>query len=180
MYVHFFQENYKVPRLRKGALPSVFLDCPKYLSKVPKARKCPKKRQILPEAEETKRRKVSHTSVVETLDIPAVVSEESLSFDVPDMPEISDAPFKNTENITEIERITLFESMFVCKDLFKVPTAWTRCDINDDDFQAIQFVQCTGRMDSGVVKTISQKKVVLSLANWLNGSFTLYRKAIVK
>ena len=127
MYVYFFQENYKVPRLRKGALPSVFPDCPKYLSKVPKARKSPEKRQIPPRAEKGKRRKVPR-KVVETLDIPAVVSKESFSFDVPDMPEISDALFKNTENVSEIERIALFESMFVCKDLFKLPTAWTRCD----------------------------------------------------
>ena len=102
-----------------------------------------------------------HTSVVETLDMPAVVSEESFSFDAPDMPVISDAPFKNTEDVSEIGRIALFKSMFVFKDLFKVPAAWTRCDINDGDFQAMQFVQCTGRMDSGVVKTISQKIVVL-------------------
>ena len=93
-----------------------------------------------------------------------ITNHDSTVTDAPLVPptiEVSEDSTVEDSKQKELERIALFESLISNKETFKFPTAWTRCDVSDRIFQAITFVQWTGRIKDGKFNTVCSKKVVL-------------------
>lgn len=67
----------------------------------------------------------------------------------------------STGNLTEIDRLELFETIFSSKNSVKSPVPWSRCDIPERDIKAIQFSHCTARKNNipDIVKKINSKKL---------------------
>lgn len=170
--------DYKIPRLKKGAVPSVFPNCPKYLSKPAPRRRVLSERKMPSNSTNSNTCEASDifssTKIDHIPDDSVVMDiencEGSINQSAPSnimsseedihQPSPSNFAPENTE-LTESERCVLFDSLFSDKSSFNLPTAWLRYDIVNADFRAIEFSECTGRLKGNQIITVHHKKIVL-------------------
>lgn len=175
--------DYKIPRLKKGTVPSIFPNCPKYLTKIVKVRKPPTQRDREP-------LNSTHSSTTECFEKDELAKAESLSnnsqilspnieenevnMDIDNMENRDTGNYEEPmqepllsssvhhEDLSEAKRFALFDSLNSSKNSFNLPDAWVRHDIERGDIRAIEFSQCFAKVTNGKVKTIHDKKIVLS------------------
>ena len=165
-----FLTKYKVPRLRKGALPQVFPNCPKYLSKsLVKKRKSPKKTNNLLEKPRDEKSDKDNNFEADSINTAGCIegtengketegkgtqtkANERFTNGIPDVPAFMDS--EHLQNIT-------FETIFNDEKSIQFPISWARHSINFGDYKMIQFSQCTGKLVNGIIEPVSAKQVVI-------------------
>ncbi|XP_043476021.1 THAP domain-containing protein 5-like [Leptopilina heterotoma] len=169
--------DYKIPRLKKGIVPSIFPNCPKYLTKIVKERKPPTQRDKEP-------LNSTHSSNTKSLEKDDLTKAENFSsnskilspnieenevnmddgnngnYEVPiHEPTLSSSV--HHEDLSETERFAFFDSLISSKNSFDLPETWVRYDIDSGEIRAIEFSQCTAKLIDDKVKTIHHKKIIL-------------------
>ena len=149
------------PYLKKGSVPTIFPNCPKYLTKDKKKRKSPKKRQSPKTRSATldfSDKQIKKRKILE--EISSNKSEIGDSCGSVDTGSVEPENNLIEEEKQKRDRLTLFSLVFTEKHIVKIPTAWQRRDSDDGDTPAIEFTQSTSRKIKDEIRFISSKQLV--------------------
>ena len=153
----------KNPRLKKGAIPSVFPNCPSYLTTTKRKQKCPKKRTPLDESAKPESNDVKKINVADLEEAKDFVNSNVISNEKTPGPEKPGAPeiFKNLKDSEVAERSYLFNSLFISSDSIKMPISWCRRQCYKS-FTCIELMQSTCRLVNGKKKFLTLKQIMVS------------------
>lgn len=161
--------DYKVPRLKKGVVPSIFS---KNLPKVEKKSRPLIKRKLLDldNLSKTRTKEIVNEEKNSTDDLenssPNIKENESIDIDAEECVLFTDEPVPSISSLksseqSETKRLNFFNSLISSKNSFKLPTSWARYDIENGEFRAIEFSECRGQWKDGRVTTVHHKKIIL-------------------
>ena len=166
----------KRPYLKAGRIPTIFPDCPQYLTKVKRKRKSPKKRGAPPPAsKKIKKRKLFDEAKESTSSTMEESGTDNLNEGKNYLKSIhaesihEEEKSSQTGNVheekstsSEKQRLTLFHSLFVNKNSLTIPTSWNRRQTDkNDSILGIELTQITSRKVNNRILFVSSKKLIV-------------------
>ncbi|XP_043472994.1 uncharacterized protein LOC122505444 [Leptopilina heterotoma] len=158
-------EDLKRPYLKPGRIPSIFPNCPSYLTKNTKKRKSPKKRNFVDEIKNPKRRKIFDSSKNQ---IPEADNDsENILKDINNLNNLkneileTETPADFDQHESKEEREALFKLLFQNKDSLLLPVSWNRRQSNDGDFEAIELTRVITRRVANKLLFVPSKQIII-------------------
>lgn len=160
----------KRPYLKADRIPSIFPNCPAYLSKNIKRRKSPKKRKAISPKKQPKKRKLFEASEnvgpnnIEN-EIPKDSENPSTSNNIQneilENEEENQIPAEDEQNRNQEEFEALFDFIFNDKNSLLIPISWNRRQSNEGDFSAIELSKVTTRRIDNKLLFVSSKQIIV-------------------